>query len=55
MMNIEIRNEILNCLGKFPNKVDLDIRILSSEKFDSYERLLIEYNVEKNERVKTYL
>lgn len=55
MMNIETRNIILNCLGEFPNKVDLNIKILNIEKFESFERLLIEYNVERNERVKTYL
>ena len=55
MMNRETRNKILNCLGEFPNKVDLNIKILNIEKFESFERLLIEYNVERNERVKTYL
>lgn len=41
------RNDILKCLGDFPEKVDLDIREISSENMGDYERKLIEYTVEK--------
>lgn len=50
-----MREKILNCLGAFPKKVDLDL--ISKEEIDCgiYSRKLIEYNVEKNERVQSYL
>lgn len=41
------RNDILKCLGDFPEKVDLDIKELASENMGDYERKLIEYTVEK--------
>ena len=47
------RNDILKCLGTFPKKVNLDMREISSEDMESYERKLIEYNVEKcNENIR---
>ena len=47
------RNDILKCLGTFPKKVNLDMREISSEDMGSYERKLIEYNVEKcNENIR---
>lgn len=50
-----MRDKIIECLGIFPKKVDLKIVELESVEKESYFQKLIEYNVEKNERVKTYL
>lgn len=46
MMN---RNNILECLGDFPEKVNLDIKYISSEDMGDYERKLIEYKVENSD------
>ena len=47
------RDDILKCLGDFPNKVDLDMKEISSEDMGDYVRKLIEYNVEKcNENIR---
>lgn len=50
-----MRDKILECLGTFPNKVDIDLVELESIDKVSYIQKLIEYNVEKDERVKSYL
>lgn len=52
---ISLRQTILSCLGKFPNKTDVDLKIISEKNFNDYKRLLIEYSVEENERVQSYL
>lgn len=41
------RNDILKCLGDFPERVDLKLKELTSEDMGDYERKLIEYTVEK--------
>jgi len=47
------RNDILNCLGNFPERANLDIREISSEDMGDYERKLLEYTVEKcNEKIR---
>jgi len=46
------RNDILKCLGDFPERVDLDIREIASKDMGDYERKLLEYTVEKcNEKI----
>lgn len=50
-----MREYILECLGTFPKKTNLDLKIINTEQFDNYKRQLIEYNVEDNERVQSYL
>lgn len=50
-----MREYILECLGTFPKKPNLDLKIINTEQFDNYKRQLIEYNVEDNERVQSYL
>lgn len=50
-----MRNKILKCLGTFPNKVELNLIELESVEKDNYIQKLIEYNVEKDERVRSYL
>ena len=50
-----MRDRILECLGTFPKKVDLNLIELESVEKDNYFQKLIEYNVEENERVKSYL
>ena len=50
-----MRDKILECLGVFENKTDLNLVELSSEEFDGYTRKLIEYNVSEEEKVKSYL
>lgn len=50
-----MRECILQCLGAFPQKTDLNLKVIGTEQCDSYTRYLIEYNVEKDERVQSYL
>lgn len=52
---IVMREKVMECLGKFPNKVNLELDIIKTENFDTYKRIIIEYNVEKDERVRSYL
>ena len=50
-----MRDKILECLGTFPNKVDLNLVEMESLEKGNYIQKLVEYNVEKDERVKSYL
>jgi len=50
-----MREQIIKCLGKFPEKVELNLIELESIEKDNYYQKLVEYNVEKDERVKSYL
>lgn len=50
-----MREYILECLGKIPDRVPLNLKVLKIDQFDDYKRQLIEYNVEENERVQSYL
>ena len=47
-----MRERILECLGTFPKKVDLNLVELESIEKGNYFQKLIEYNVEENERLK---
>ena len=50
-----MRDNILKCLGIFPEKAELNIKEIETVDKSTYIQKLIEYNVEKNERVKSYL
>lgn len=50
-----MRENILDCLGEFPNKVELNLETLKEIDCGDYFRKTIEYNVEENERVRSYL
>ena len=50
-----MRDNILKCLGIFPEKTELNIKEIETVDKSTYIQKLIEYNVEKNERVKSYL
>ena len=50
-----MRDKILECLGVFPNKVDLDLIEIEDIDKGNYIQKIVEYNVEENERVKSYL
>lgn len=50
-----MRDNILKCLGIFPEKAKLNIKEIEIVDKSTYIQKLIEYNVEKNERVKSYL
>ncbi len=50
-----MRDYILQCLGKFPQKVPLNLKFIEKEDYKDYELQLIEYNVEENEKVQSYL
>ena len=50
-----MREKILECLGTFPEKTNLNLIELESIDKESYIQKLIEYNVEEDERVKSYL
>jgi dienelactone hydrolase len=49
------REEILDCLGTFPETPDPAVETLRSEPADEFERRLLEYAVEPDERVRAYL
>lgn len=55
LKNCKMRENILNCLGLFPKKVDLNLVELESVDKGNYVQKLIEYNVEETERVQSYL
>lgn len=50
-----MRDNILKCLGIFPEKAELNIKEIETVDKSTYIQKLIEYNVEKNERIKSYL
>lgn len=50
-----MRESVLQCLGKFPEKTDPDVQLLSSCDKDTHTLSKISYNTEKNERVTAYL
>lgn len=50
-----MRNDILKCLGNFPKKTNLDIEQINNIEYENYNEILIEYNVEIGERVRSYL
>ena len=50
-----MRDNILKFLGIFPEKAELNIKEIETVDKSTYIQKLIEYNVEKNERVKSYL
>lgn len=50
-----MRDNILKCLGIFPEKAELNIKEIETVDKSTYIQKLIEYNIEKNERVKSYL
>ena len=50
-----MRDKILECLGVFPNKVDLDLIEIEDIDKGNYIQKIVEYNVEENERVKSFL
>lgn len=50
-----MRESVLKCLGDFPIKASLNLSIVEEVDKGSYIQQLIEYNVEIDERVKSYL
>lgn len=50
-----MKNEILKCLGNFPNKCDLNYKEINNVDKGTYYEKLIEYDVELDERVQSYL
>lgn len=50
-----MREKILSCLGKFPEKTNLDFRVESTEEKEDYVSKVVSYNVEKGQRVNTVL
>ena len=49
------RNDILQSLGKFPKKCDLNLKVIKSIEKPNYFIKKISYNVESDERVKALL
>ena len=49
------RSDIIKCLGKFPKKCKLDVKIIKSIEKPKYIIKEISYNVESNERIKALL
>ena len=52
---MDFREKVLECLGKFPEKVKIIPEVLSSTDKGTHILQLVEYNVEMNERIKAYL
>ena len=52
---MEIREKVLECLGKFPQKSELKSVVLCSKDKGTHTLQLVEYNVEENERIRAYL
>ena len=50
-----MNENILKSLGTFPKKVELELNIIEEIDCGDYNRRLIEYNVEENQKVKSYL
>jgi dienelactone hydrolase len=52
---MSFRDDVLRCLGRFPDKVDLRAQIVSSEDLGNHIRQLVRYQVEDDERISAYL
>lgn len=52
---MNFRDSIFECLGNFPEKVELNSRVISSIDKGSHTLQHVSYNVEKNERINAYL
>jgi len=52
---MSFRESVLKCLGKFPEKVDLEGEIVSSEDKNDHILQRVRYYVEPGERVESYL
>lgn len=50
-----MNEKILKCLGTFPKRTELELNIIEEIDCGDYYRRLIEYNVEENQKVKSYL
>ncbi|MGE5606218.1 MAG: alpha/beta hydrolase family protein [Bacteroidota bacterium] len=49
------REQVLECLGKFPEKVKIEPEVISSTDKGIYLLQSVEYNVARNERIRAYL
>ncbi len=52
---MSIRDEVLKCLGTFPNPCDLDVEIVQTLDKGTHQLQLVQYAVEKGERVNAWL
>lgn len=52
---MDFRAKVLECLGKFPEKVKIEPEVISSIDKGAHILQLVEYNVGKGERVRAYL
>lgn len=52
---MDFREKVLNCLGKFPQKVEIQPEVICSTDKGTYIQQLVEYSVEKSERIRAYL
>ncbi len=50
-----MKSEILKCLGKFPEKTSLKVKEINKIDYGDYTEILLEYNVEIGERVRSYI
>ena len=49
------RQGILNCLGEFPKKIPLNLKIETTKQEDGYARSLLSFSVEERERITAWL
>lgn len=52
---MNFKEKVLECLGKFPEKVELKPEVISTTNKGTHILQLVEYSVEMNERVRAYL
>lgn len=49
------RDDILRCLGRFPEKCDLNPEVIEHTDYGTHVLQLVAYNVEENDRITAYL
>jgi dienelactone hydrolase len=49
------REKVMECLGQFPSKVDLNPMVLEQTDYGTHMLQLVSYNVEQDERINAYL
>ena len=52
---MDFRIKVLECLGRFPEKVAIEPEVISSTDKGAHILQLVEYNVASNERIRAYL
>ncbi|NLM11268.1 MAG: prolyl oligopeptidase family serine peptidase [Clostridiaceae bacterium] len=54
-INMGFKEEVLKCLGTFPEPCELNARVVSTKELDTHVLQLVQYNVEKDDRISAWL